>query len=238
MDQWFFVGNERLMIENQILMPDFLKEQGNLFSEAAKTVVYFANQSSVKAILSISDQIKPYSKEAIISLKNQGIDVYMLTGDNNQTAKTIAQEVGIEFYQAEVMPQEKGDFVKKLQAEGKVVAMAGDGINDSHALAQADIGLAMGTGTDIAMESAGITLMNADLRQISKAIQLSKSTLKTIKQNLFWAFIYNIIAIPVAAGILYPAFGFLLNPMIAGAAMAMSSVSVVSNSLRLRSIQL
>jgi Cu2+-exporting ATPase len=158
----------------------------------------------------------------------------MLTGDNEQTAKAIANKVGIKNYQANVMPADKGAFVKQLQAEGKVVAMAGDGINDSHALAQADVGIAMGSGTDIAMESAGITLMHSDLKQISKAIQLSKATMKTIKQNLFWAFIYNLIAIPIAAGALYPINGFLLNPMIAGAAMSMSSISVLSNSLRLK----
>jgi len=158
----------------------------------------------------------------------------MLTGDNEQTASAIAGQVGIENFKANVMPADKGNFVKELQAQGKIVAMAGDGINDSHALAQSDVGIAMGSGTDIAMESAGITLMQSDLKQIAKAIKLSKATMRTIRQNLFWAFIYNLIAIPVAAGVLYPINGFLLNPMIAGAAMSMSSISVLANSLRLR----
>jgi len=163
-----------------------------------------------------------------------GIAIYMLTGDNEETASVIAKKVGIKHFKANVMPADKGNFVKELQQQGKVVAMAGDGINDSHALAQSDVGIAMGSGTDIAIESASITLMNSDLKQISKAIQLSKATMQTIKQNLFWAFIYNVITIPIAAGVLYPMFGFLLNPMIAGAAMSMSSISVLTNSLRLK----
>ena len=167
-------------------------------------------------------------------IQNMGIEVHMLTGDNEQTAKVIANKAGIIHYQSDVMPADKSSFVKKLQSQGKVVAMAGDGINDSAALAQSDVGIAMGSGTDIAIESAGITLMNSDLKQISKSITLSKATMQTIKQNLFWAFIYNLIAIPVAAGILYPTFEFLLNPMIAGAAMSLSSISVLSNSLRLK----
>ena len=170
----------------------------------------------------------------MVQIHKMGIEVHMLTGDNEQTAKAIADKVNITHFQANVMPSEKGDFVVKLQKKGKIVAMAGDGINDSHALAQADVGIAMGSGTDIAMESAGITLMNSDLKQIAKAIKLSKGTMQTIRQNLFWAFIYNIVAIPVAAGILYPSYGFLLNPMIAGAAMSLSSISVLGNSLRLK----
>jgi len=171
---------------------------------------------------------------AIQEIQKMGIEVHMLTGDNWETAKVIANKVNITHFQANVMPSDKGNFVEQLQREGKTVAMAGDGINDSHALAQADVGIAMGSGTDIAMESAGVTLMNSDLKQIARSIKLSKITMKTIRQNLFWAFIYNIIAIPVAAGILYPGYGFLLNPMVAGAAMSMSSISVLGNSLRLK----
>jgi Cu2+-exporting ATPase len=163
-----------------------------------------------------------------------GIDLYMLTGDNEATAKAIAAQTGIRHYKAEVLPQQKADFVKELQQQGKTVAMVGDGINDSTALASADVSIAMGQGSDIAMDVAKMTIISSDLTKIPQAIRLSKQTVATIKQNLFWAFIYNLIGIPIAAGILYPINGFLLNPMIAGAAMALSSVSVVSNSLRLK----
>ncbi len=171
---------------------------------------------------------------AIQEIQKQKITIYMLTGDNEHTAEAIAHKVGITHFKANMMPADKGLFIEQLQRQGKTVAMVGDGINDSHALAQADVGIAMGSGADIAMESAGITLIHSDLMQISKAISLSKATMKTIRQNLFWAFIYNIIAIPIAAGALYPVSGFLLNPMIAGAAMSMSSLSVLTNSLRLK----
>jgi Cu2+-exporting ATPase len=162
----------------------------------------------------------------------------MLTGDNAHTAAAVAREVGLKHYQAEVLPSDKAGFVKKLQGEGKIVAMVGDGINDSHALAQADVSIAMGKGSDIAMDVAKITLITSDLNMIPKALRLSSKTVQTIRQNLFWAFIYNLIGIPIAAGLLYPINGFLLNPMIAGAAMALSSVSVVSNSLRLKRAKL
>jgi len=167
-------------------------------------------------------------------MQDMGIDVYMLTGDNEATARAIAEETGIRNYKAEVLPQQKAGFIKELQQQGKVVAMAGDGINDSTALATADVSIAMGKGSDIAMDVAKMTIISSDLTRIPQAIRLSRQTVATIKQNLFWAFIYNMIGIPVAAGILYPVNGFLLNPMIAGAAMALSSVSVVSNSLRLK----
>ena len=163
-----------------------------------------------------------------------GIEVYMLTGDNKNSAEAVAKAVGIEHFEAEVLPEQKAAFIKKLQAEGKVVAMTGDGINDSAALAQADVSIAMGKGSDIAMDVAKMTIISSDLLKIPYAIRLSKHTVATIRQNLFWAFIYNIIGIPIAAGLLFPFNGFLLNPMIAGAAMALSSVSVVSNSLRLK----
>jgi Cu2+-exporting ATPase len=186
------------------------------------------------AAIAIADQIKPSSQKAINDLHKEGIKVYMLTGDNEQTAKAVADELGIDDYRADVLPAEKAEFAKKLQDEGKIVAMVGDGINDSNALAQADVSIAMGKGSDIAMDVAKMTIISSDLTKISEAIRLSKYTTQAIKQNLFWAFIYNIIGIPIAAGILYPINGFLLDPMWAGAAMAFSSVSVVLNSLRLK----
>jgi len=185
-------------------------------------------------VLAITDRIKDSSPEAIQKLQQMGIEVHMLTGDNQSTAKAIAAQVGIHEYRAEMLPRHKADYVKDLQSKGKVVAMVGDGINDSTAMATADVSIAMGQGSDIAMDVAKMTIISSDLKKIPLAIHLSKQTVATIKQNLFWAFIYNIIGIPIAAGVLYPINGFLLNPMIAGAAMAMSSVSVVSNSLRLK----
>src|SRR5690606_29643259 len=184
--------------------------------------------------IAIADQIKDTSVQAIKGLQDMGVELYMLTGDNGATAKAIAHQTGIKHYKAEALPHQKADFVKELQGQGKVVAMVGDGINDSTALATADVSIAMGKGSDIAMDVAKMTIISSDLTKIEQAIRLSKQTVATIKQNLFWAFIYNIIGIPIAAGLLYPINGFLLNPMIAGAAMAMSSVSVVSNSLRLK----
>jgi len=233
-DTTYHVGNEKLMISLNLDIPNNLSEKAEALKMEAKTVVYFSNDTQVVAIIAVADRVKENAAAAISQIQQMGINVYMLTGDNTQTASVIAKSVGISNYQANVMPADKGHFVKQLQAEGKVVAMAGDGINDSHALAQSDVGIAMGSGTDIAMESAAITLMHSDLKQIAKAIKLSKATMRTIRQNLFWAFIYNLIAIPIAAGLLYPAFGFLLNPMIAGAAMSMSSISVLANSLRLK----
>ena len=230
----YIAGNERLMVTHQIEIPHQLAQRAEMLKSEAKTVVYFGADDKVVSIIAIADQVKPTAHSAIQQIHQMGIDIYMLTGDNEQTASVIAHEVGIKNYRANVMPADKGNFVKQLQEQGKTVAMAGDGINDSHALAQSDVGIAMGSGTDIAMESAGITLMHSDLKQIAKAIKLSKATMQTIQQNLFWAFIYNLIAIPIAAGVLYPLNGFLLNPMIAGAAMSMSSISVLTNSLRLR----
>jgi Cu2+-exporting ATPase len=197
-------------------------------------VIYFADVKQVMAIVAITDQIKKNSAEAVSQLKKQGIKVFMLTGDNAQTAAAIADEAGIDHFKADILPSDKAAFVKQLQAEGNTVAMIGDGINDSEALAQADVSIAMGQGSDIAIDVARITLVSSDLQQVPKALRLSQLTVRTIRQNLFWAFIYNLIGIPIAAGILYPINGFLLNPMIAGAAMALSSVSVVSNSLRLK----
>ena len=230
----FLTGNMKFLEENQIIIDNSLVEKAREWSEDAKTVIWFANSKSALAVLAIADQIKNTSKNAIAELQNNGIEVFMLTGDNEATAKAVAHSVGINHYKAEVLPDQKADFVKQLQKEGKIVAMVGDGINDSTALAQADVSIAMGKGSDIAMDVAKMTIISSDLQKIPEAIRLSKLTVATIKQNLFWAFIYNLIGIPIAAGILYPFNGFLLNPMIAGAAMALSSVSVVSNSLRLK----
>lgn len=230
----YLVGNSRLIEENNVEITQDVKVASDTLKQEGNTVVYFSEENSIVSIIGIKDNVKPGVKESIRRLKSLGIEIHMLTGDNESTARLIAGQVGIDHYQAELMPSDKGNFVKQLQSEGHVVAMAGDGINDSHALAQANVGIAMGSGTDIAMESAGITLIHSNLEQISKAIELSKATMKTIKQNLFWAFFYNIIALPVAAGVLYPTFKFLLNPMIAGAAMSFSSISVLTNSLRLK----
>lgn len=234
----FYIGNQRLLKTKNIHLSSSLQSQSSRWSNEGKTVIFFTNQSSVLAILAIADKIKESSASAIKTLQDRGIDVYMLTGDNKQTAKAVADQVGIKHFKAEVMPSEKADFVKELQAKGKVVAMVGDGINDSHALAQADVSIAMGKGSDIAMDVAKMTLITSDLQAIPKALKLSKRTVQGIRQNLFWAFIYNIIGIPIAAGVLYAFNGFLLDPMIAGAAMAFSSVSVVANSLRLKAAKI
>lgn len=232
--QVYFAGSHKLLKEANINQQPELQNKVDLMQKEAQTVIYFTDSKSVLAIVAIADQVKESSKDAITELKKLGITVYMLTGDNSQTASAVASKVGIEHFQSEVLPSDKADFVKKLQAEGKVVAMVGDGINDSQALAQADVSIAMGKGSDIAIDVAKITLVSSDLIQVPKSLRLSKLTVRAIRQNLFWAFIYNLIGIPIAAGILYPVNGFLLNPMIAGAAMALSSVSVVTNSLRLR----
>lgn len=237
-NQLFFIGNKRLMDENKILISNALSAKASRLQEDAKTVVYFSDDKNVHAVIGIADKIKETSTEAIKKLQQNGIEIYMLTGDNENTAAAIARSIGITTYKAEVMPSQKAEFVKALQQQGKTVAMVGDGINDSHALAQADVSIAMGKGSDIAMDVAKITLITSDLNSIPKALKLSDKTVKAIKQNLFWAFIYNLIGIPIAAGILFPFTGFLLNPMIAGAAMALSSVSVVSNSLRLKRVRL
>ncbi|QHV96046.1 heavy metal translocating P-type ATPase [Spirosoma endbachense] len=238
LENTYVIGNRQL-IENQgISLDELVEQRANSFYTTAKTVVFFANQKQVLAIIAIADPVKATSRQAVETLQRRGIAVYMLTGDNAQTAAAVASQVGISHYRAGVLPADKSLFIQELQAQGKVVAMVGDGINDSQALAQADVSIAMGKGSDIAMDVAKMTLITSDLSSVPKALQLSRKTVLTIRQNLFWAFIYNLIGIPIAAGVLYPAFGFLLNPMIAGAAMALSSVSVVSNSLRLRSARL
>ena len=233
-DEEYFVGNPSFLKANQIKINEDFLQKSTIWEAEAKTVIGFANATNVLALLAISDEVKPTSVTAIRELEQMGIAVYMLTGDAEKAAQAMAAQTGITHYKGGVLPQQKADFIKELQAQGKTVAMVGDGINDSTALAQADVSIAMGKGSAIAMEVANMTLMTSDLHKIPQAIRLSKATVATIHQNLFWAFIYNVIGIPIAAGILFPFNGFLLNPMLAGAAMALSSVSVVSNSLRLK----
>jgi P-type Cu2+ transporter len=234
----YYVGNKQLIDENRIQTDSTLLQQAEQWQQQANTVIYFAEEHQVLAIIAIADKMKASSPVAIRQLQNMGIEVYMLTGDNEQTAAAVAKEAGLTHYIASMLPAGKAEFVKKLQQQNKVVAMVGDGINDSHALAQADVSIAMGKGSDIAMDVAKMTLITSDLQSIPKALVLSRKTVRTIRQNLFWAFIYNLIGIPLAAGVLYAFNGFLLNPMIAGAAMALSSVSVVTNSLRLKTTRL
>ncbi|MDV2449044.1 heavy metal translocating P-type ATPase [Elizabethkingia anophelis] len=233
-NETYLVGNKKFLTENNIIITKDLLKQADEWSKQSKTVIWFSNSKLALSVLAISDKIKETSVHAIKEMQNKGIELYMLTGDNEATARSIAEQTGIKHYKAEVMPQDKANFVKELQQQGKIVAMVGDGINDSTALATADVSIAMGKGSDIAMDVAKMTIISSDLTKIPQAIKLSRQTVATIKQNLFWAFIYNLIGLPIAAGILYPVNGFLLNPMIAGAAMALSSVSVVSNSLRLK----
>lgn len=237
-DDTYLIGTQRLLGEHHVDNDEVLEAQADIWRSEAKTVVWFAKGKKVVAVIAIADKIKETSKAAIQNLSEQGIDIYMLTGDNEETAKAVASQVGIKHYRAGVLPADKSEFVKDLQNEGKVVGMVGDGINDSQALAQANLSIAMGKGSDIAIDVAKMTIISSDLNLIPKALRLSHLTVNSIKQNLFWAFIYNLIGIPIAAGLLYPLNGFLLNPMIAGAAMAMSSVSVVTNSLRLKTKKL
>ena len=231
----YYIGNEHYINSKGVVIPDELKEKIRKELDAAHTISIIADETEAYGVVGITDKLKSTSKGAINTLKNMGIDVAIYTGDNEKVAAALAGELGITNFKGGVLPEEKADLVKALQNQGKKVAMVGDGINDSGALAQADVSIAMGAGSDIAMDVAKMTIISSDLKKIPKAIHLSKATVKTIRQNLFWAFIYNVIGIPIAAGILYPFTGFMLNPMIAGAAMALSSVSVVTNSLRLKS---
>jgi len=201
------------------------------------TMFHAPRLSRRRFVTGVADPIKDSTKEALALLKKEHVEVVMLTGDNRTTAEAIGKRLGIVNIHAEVLPEDKNRIVKELKSEGKIVAMAGDGINDAPALAQADIGIAMGTGTDIAMESAGVTLVKGDLRGIARARKLSRATMKNIRQNLFFAFIYNILGVPIAAGALYPFFGILLNPMLTALAMSLSSVSVIANALRLRNVR-
>ncbi|QNH63542.1 heavy metal translocating P-type ATPase [Hymenobacter sediminicola] len=232
--QTVLIGNQRLLSEAGIPLSPELTTQAGMLLRGAKTVLYIAIDGQAVGVVGVADTIRDTSAAAIKRLQAMGIEVVMMTGDNPQTAAQVAAQVGISRYFAEVLPQDKAGKVKELQAEGRTVAMVGDGINDAPALAQADIGLAIGAGTDVAMEAAGITLMRSDLHGVVTAIELSKQTIRTIRQNLFFAFIYNTLGIPIAAGLLYPVFGWLLSPMLAAGAMALSSVSVLTNSLRLR----
>jgi len=230
----YYAGSKNLISENQLSIDTELLKFEQQLRDNAHTIAYFANEKEVICILGIKDPLRKGVEQSIQDLKNLGVEVSLLSGDNEVITRDIALKLKIEHYQGNVLPGQKGEFVRNLKKQGKIVAMAGDGINDAEALAEADIGIAMGSGTDIAMETAGITLMKSDINHIRSAILLSRATVKTIHQNLFWAFGYNVLAIPIAAGILFPVSGFLLNPMIAGAAMAFSSVSVVANSLRLK----
>ena len=250
------MGGEGVLVGSQSLMEqegfslDGLKERAETLEGEGKTVTFVATGGSIAGLVAVADTLKPGARQAVESLRHLGLDVVMLTGDNPAAAAAIARQAGIDRYEAEVRPGEKADHVKSLQRDGKTVAMVGDGINDAPALAQADVGIAMGTGTDVAAEAADMTLVGGELRSVATGVSLSRATMRTIRQNLFWAFAYNVLLIPVAGGILYPVFsvsgvpdalrpvfgelGF-LNPVLAAGAMAISSVTVVANSLRLRS---
>ena len=230
----YYAGGNRLISENNINISPALDKLASLWEAEAKTVIFFADNKKVLAVLSVTDPLKESSVQTIQDLKKMGIEVYMVTGDNEKTAEAVALITGVTAFKADMLPSDKADFIRSLQAAGKVTGMVGDGINDSLALATADVSIAMGKGSDIAIDAAKMTIISSDLSLIPVALKLSRNTVKTIRQNLFWAFIYNIIGIPLAAGVLFPINGFLLNPMIAGAAMALSSISVVSNSLRLK----
>jgi Cu+-exporting ATPase len=238
------VGGKRMVIGNARIMTDAAVDTKTLDGEADRlredvaTVIFIALDGTLAGILAIADPIKSTTPEALQALKAAGLNIVMLTGDNRVTAQAVARKLGITQVEAEVLPEDKSRIVERLKSEGHVVAMAGDGVNDAPALAAADVGIAMGTGTDVAIESAGITLVKGDLTGIVRARRLSQATMGNIRQNLFFAFVYNAAGVPVAAGVLYPVLGILLSPIIAAAAMALSSVSVIANALRLRAIRL
>ena len=235
--QRVIIGNELAMQDNSIVI-DNQKTTADALRREGATVIYVAKDGQLAGLIAISDPLKATTPEALKALRGAGIRIVMLTGDNQLTAEAVAHKLGIEEVEAGVLPDGKKAVISRLKATGHVVAMAGDGVNDAPALAAADVGIAMGTGTDVAIESAGITLLKGDLMMLNRARHLSEITMKNIRQNLFFAFIYNAIGVPVAAGLLYPAYGILLSPVIAAAAMALSSVSVIVNALRLRSIRL
>jgi Cu+-exporting ATPase len=232
------IGKEKFLTESNVMISDDLKKEAHRLQEKAETTVWVAVDGNAVGVLGIADPIKPTAKKAIRELHEMDLKIIMCTGDNRRTAESVARELGIDEFSAEVMPDEKINIVRKFRSKGAIVAMAGDGINDAPALAAADVGIAMGTGTDVAIESAGITLVKGDLIGIVKAMHVSRAVMRNIRQNLFFAFIYNALGVPIAAGVLYPFFGILPSPMIAGAAMSFSSVSVIANALRLRSIKL
>ena len=230
-------GNEKLL--QQLGVPiDPLRQKAEDLRRNGQTVIFVAVDGRPAGLIGIADPIKPSTPQALRDLKAAGLRIVMLTGDSRSTAKAVAAKLGIDDFEAEVLPEKKSEVVRRLQKQGRIVAMAGDGINDAPALAQADVGIAMGTGTDVAMESAGVTLVKGDLAGIVRARKLSQATMRNIRQNLFFAFIYNLLGVPIAAGVLYPFFGLLLSPILAAAAMSFSSVSVITNSLRLRKTEL
>ena len=231
-------GKQKFLADSGVTLSDELKSQAGRWQEQAQTTVWIALDGRAIGVLAIADPIKPTTRNAIRQLHDMGLKIMMCTGDNRRTAESVARELGVDEVRAEVMPDEKIEIVKRLKSDGEIVAMAGDGINDAPALAAADVGIAMGTGTDVAIESAGITLVKGDLMGIVKAMHLSRAMMRNIRQNLFFAFVYNALGVPIAAGVLYPLFGTLLSPMLAGAAMSFSSVSVIANALRLRRIKL
>ncbi len=232
------LGNRALLEQLQIALDPKIEAQADTLRKEGQTVMFVAVENRLSGLVGVADPIKESSLEAIKLLREDGIEVIMLTGDNKTTAQAVARQLGLDNVIAEVLPEQKSEVVKKLQAEGKIVAMAGDGVNDAPALAQAHVGIAMGTGTDVAIESASVTLIKGDIRGIARARKLSRATMRNIRQNLFFAFIYNVLGVPIAAGVLYPLFGLLLSPMIASAAMTFSSVTVIANALRLRSVDL
>jgi len=232
------IGKEKFLAESNVRFPEELTKKAHRLQQKAETTVWLAINGDAAGDLGVADPIKPTTREAVRELHEAGLKITMCTGDNQRTAESVARDLSVDEFKAEVMPDEKIEIVKKLKSKGAIVAMAGDGMNDAPALAAADVGIAMGTGTDVAIESAGITLVKGDLMGIVKAIHVSRAVMRNIRQNLFLAFIYNALGVPIAAGVLYPFFGLLLSPMIAGAAMSFSSVSVIVNSLRLRSIKL
>jgi Cu+-exporting ATPase len=235
--KWIALGNHKLLEELKIEPGDFLN-QSEVLRKDGQTVMYVVVDGAVGGLVGVADPVKQSTAEAIQMLHQDGIRIVMLTGDNRTTAEAVAKKLSIDEIQADVLPEQKGEVVKRLQAEGRMVAMAGDGVNDAPALAQAHVGIAMGTGTDVAMESAGVTLVKGDLRGIAKARRLSRGTMRNIRQNLFFAFVYNVLGIPIAAGVLYPFVGMLLSPVIASVAMTFSSVSVITNALRLNRLEL
>jgi P-type Cu+ transporter len=231
------IGNSALLQESGISSSDLTQKAEGLRQDG-QTVVFVAIDGQPSGLIGISDPIKPSALQALKDLKAEGLRLMMLTGDSRATAEAVARNLGIDDYEAEILPEKKAELVQRLQKEGRRVAMAGDGINDAPALAQADVGIAMGTGTDVAIESAGVTLVKGDLAGIVRARKLSQATMRNIRQNLFFAFLYNSLGVPIAAGVLYPFFGLLLSPILAAAAMSLSSVSVITNSLRLRKLKL